>query len=52
MIQPSLHERILFLILFAASVYGFWRRLSPAVATIRGSKKDADFEWRPADRRF
>src|ERR1700691_2345825 len=48
MIQPSVLERIVFLILFAASLYGFWRRFGPAVATIRGSKKDADFDWRPA----
>src|ERR1700722_5596241 len=48
MIQPSLLERIVFLVLFAASTFAFWRRFGPALATIRGSKPDADFEWRPA----
>ncbi len=47
MTDPSLPERIVFLVLLATSLYGFWRRFGPAVATIRGSKKDADFDWHP-----
>jgi Fe-S oxidoreductase len=43
MTQPSLIESILFLLLLSASVYVFWRRFGPVVATIRHSKTDADF---------
>src|SRR5215831_17794274 len=41
--QPSPIEIILFLLLVSASVYAFWRRFGPVVATIRRSKADADF---------
>src|ERR1700719_3297548 len=46
--QPSALETAAFLALFSASLYLFWRRFSPKLATIRGSKADADFHWRPA----
>src|SRR6266567_1312004 len=45
--QPSSIEIIIFLLLVAASVYAFWRRFGPVVATIRRSKIDADFHLRP-----
>src|ERR1700693_4896140 len=48
MIQPAMLEIVAFLALFSASVYLFWRRFSPKLAAIRGSKADADFHWRPA----
>src|SRR6202521_368868 len=47
MTQPSPIEIILFLVLVAASVYAFWRRFGPVVATIRRSKIDADFHLQP-----
>jgi Fe-S oxidoreductase len=47
MSQPSPIEIILFLMLLSASVYTFWRRFGPVVATIRRSKTDADFRLRP-----
>lgn len=47
MAQPSPIEIILFLMLVSASVYAFWRRFGPVVATIRHSKPDADFHLRP-----
>src|ERR1700676_843920 len=52
MTQPSPIEIILFLILVSASVYAFWRRFGPVVATIRRSKIDADFRLRPASGRI
>src|SRR5260370_7103892 len=48
MSQPPPLEVILFLILLAASLYAFWRRFGPVVATIRRSKVDADFPLPPA----
>ncbi len=51
MTQPSPLEVILFLILLAASLYAFWRRFGPVVATIRRSKVDADFHLHPAGSR-
>src|SRR5258708_34460328 len=45
--QPSSIEIIIFLLLVAASVYAFWKRFGPVVATIRRSKIDADFHLRP-----
>src|SRR6202023_2657543 len=47
MTQPSPIEIILFLLMVAASVYAFWRRFGPVVATIRRSKIDADFHLQP-----
>ena len=52
MTQPSPIEIILFLILVSASVYAFWRRFGPVVATIRSSKTDADFRLHPAGGRI
>jgi Fe-S oxidoreductase len=52
MSQPSPAEITIFLALFSASVYLFWRRFSPKIATIRASKKDEDFHWRPAGPRI
>ena len=47
MTQPSPTETILFLLAAAASVYAFWRRFGPVVATIRRTKIDADFHLQP-----
>ncbi len=47
----SLTERLLFLALAAASVYGFYRRFWPIVRNIFQSKKDADFHLFPIGRR-
>jgi Fe-S oxidoreductase len=47
----SLTERLLFLALVAASVYGFYRRFWPIVRNIFRSKKDADFHLFPIGRR-
>jgi Fe-S oxidoreductase len=52
MTQPSPIEIILFLMLVAASVYAFWRRFGPVVATIRRSKTDADFHLQPVGPRI
>src|SRR6266849_5703591 len=52
MTQPSPIEIILFLLLVAASVYTFWRRFGPVVATIRRSKIDADFHLQPVGPRI
>ncbi|MBI1787658.1 MAG: (Fe-S)-binding protein [Acidobacteria bacterium] len=38
--HPSLLETLLFLLLLAASLYGFWRRFGPVLRIIRQSKKD------------
>src|SRR5260370_11600636 len=51
MSQPPPLEVILFLILLAASLYAFWRRFGPVVATIRHSKVDAGFHLHPAGSR-
>jgi Fe-S oxidoreductase len=47
----SATERLLFLALAAASVYGFCRRLWPIVSKILRSKKDSDFQLFPIGRR-
>jgi Fe-S oxidoreductase len=52
MTQPSPIEITLLLILVSASVYAFWRRFGPVVATIRLSKTDADFRLHPAGGRI
>ena len=41
----------MFLVLLAASVYGFWLRFGRVVRIVRASKKDADFHLQPIDRR-
>ena len=46
-----LTERLLFLALAAASVYGFWRRFGPILSKILQSKKDPDFHLFPIGRR-
>jgi Fe-S oxidoreductase len=48
----SLAEKILFLALAAASIYGFWRRFSPILNKILHSKKDPDFHLFPIGRRI
>lgn len=50
--QPAPAEIAIFVLLLSASVYLFWRRFSPKIATIRASKGDADFQWRPAGPRI
>ena len=47
MLQPSSAEMVVFALLLAASLYGFWRRFGPVVDTIRRSKPDADFKLQP-----
>jgi Fe-S oxidoreductase len=51
-VPQSPMEVVLFLLLVSASVYGFWRRFGPVVATIRRSKIDADFQLQPAGPRI
>jgi len=43
---------VLFPILLAASVYGFWRRFRKIVRKIRQAKPDADFSLHPLGRRI
>src|SRR5580692_6710185 len=50
--QFSLIERILFFMLAAASVYGFWRRFRPILFKILHSKKDPGFSLAPIGRRM
>src|ERR671920_74664 len=38
-------ETALFLIILAASLFLFWRRIGPVVRTIRNSKRDPGFIW-------
>lgn len=45
-------EITLFLILLAASAYGFWRRFGKVVRTIRASKPDAGFHLHPLPARI
>jgi Fe-S oxidoreductase/nitrate reductase gamma subunit len=47
----SLFERLAFVALAAASVYGFWRRFGPILKKILHSKKDANFRLAPVSRR-
>src|SRR2546425_11293888 len=47
MLRPSVIEILLFLAMFSASLYAFWRRFGPIVDTIRRSKRDADFKLPP-----
>jgi Fe-S oxidoreductase len=44
-------EELLFVVLAAASVYGFWRRFGPILNKILQSKKDADFHLFPIGKR-
>jgi Fe-S oxidoreductase len=43
----SLLEELIFLVLLAASIFGFWRRFGRVVRTIRAAKPDADFHLHP-----
>src|SRR5215831_6444097 len=45
--EPSPIEIILLLALVSASVFAFWRRFGPVVATIRRSKAGADLHLEP-----
>ncbi|MFZ1937528.1 MAG: (Fe-S)-binding protein [Terracidiphilus sp.] len=47
----SIAEKVAFLILAAASAYGFWRRFGPILNKILKSKKDPDFHLAPVGRR-
>ena len=47
----STAERLVFLLLAAASVYGFWRRFAPILSRILKSKKDPDFHLAPLGKR-
>ena len=47
----SIVEEILFVVLVAASAYGFWRRFGPILGKILRSKKDADFHLLPIGKR-
>ena len=47
----SLPERIIFLILLAASAYAFWFRFGKVVARIRAAKPDPDFSLQPLGKR-
>jgi Fe-S oxidoreductase len=50
--EPSLPEKILFAVLLAASVYGFWARFRTVVHTIRAAKPDASFSLAPVGKRL
>lgn len=43
--HPTWPETALFLILLAASLFLFWRRIGPVVRTIRASKPDPGWRW-------
>ena len=47
----ALWERLLFVALAAASVYGFWRRFGPILGKILQSKNDPDFHLFPIGKR-
>ncbi len=44
-------ETLIFLVLLAASAYGFWRRFGAVLRRIREAKRDADFSLHPVARR-
>jgi Fe-S oxidoreductase len=50
--QLSWPESGLFLVLLAASLYGFWLRFGKVWRTVRGSKKDPEFRIQPFARRL
>jgi Fe-S oxidoreductase len=52
MVNPTTLETILFLILLAASGYGFWLRFGKTAKTILASKPDADFSLQPIGKRI
>lgn len=49
---PSHVETVLFLILLAASAYGFWFRFGKVVRTIRAAKPDPAFSLQPIGKRI
>jgi Fe-S oxidoreductase len=51
MVQLSPPETVLFLVLLAASAYGFWWRFGKVWRTVLRSKKDPDFHIQPIGRR-
>src|SRR3979411_981740 len=52
MTQPSPLEVTLFALLLLSSLFVFWRRFGPVLATIRRSKVDADFHLQPTGPRI
>jgi Fe-S oxidoreductase len=48
---PSLVETAIFLVLLAASAYGFWRRFGKVVRKIRAAKPDPGFSLQPLGKR-
>ena len=52
MVQLSWPETVLFLVLLAASVYGFWFRFRKVWRTVLASKQDPDFSLKPLARRL
>src|SRR5689334_3875248 len=52
MLRPSVYEILLFLAMFSASLYAFWRRFGPIADKIRRSKQDPDFKFPPAGPRL
>lgn len=49
---PSPVEIAIFVVLLAASVYGFWRRFGKVVRKIQAAKPDAGFSVQPVGRRI
>jgi Fe-S oxidoreductase len=49
---PSLVEIAIFLVLLAASAYGFWMRFGKVVAKIRAAKPDPGFSLQPIGQRI
>ena len=52
MIQLSLFERVLLLVLSAASVWGFWVRFGKVFHAVLNAKKDPDFRLNPIAKRI
>jgi Fe-S oxidoreductase len=52
MTAPSPVEIAIFLVLLAASAYGFWFRFGKVVRTIRAAKPDPGFSLQPIDKRI
>jgi len=52
MVQLSRPETALFLVLLAASLYGFWMRFGKVWRTVLASKKDSDFTVQPVGHRL
>jgi Fe-S oxidoreductase len=48
----SLVEKLIFIVLTAGSVFGFWRRFGPVLNRILHAKRDSDFHLRPIGRRL